>query len=256
MADWNASLYLTFEEERTRPARDLLARVPLDQVESAIDLGCGPGNSTELLAGRWPTASLLGIDTSEDMLASARSRLPAARFEKADVATFEAEAPPDLIFANAVLQWLGNHDRLIPRLMTMLAPGGVLAIQVPDNLDEPSHWLMRETATKGPWAATLGDAGKVRERIHSPGWYYDLLAPLGRSVDIWRTTYNHPLADPDAVVEWLRATGLRPFIEPLCDGDRAAFLAAYRTRIAEAYPPRTDGKVLLGFPRLFIVARR
>jgi trans-aconitate 2-methyltransferase len=256
MADWNAALYLTFEEERTRPARDLLAQVSLQAPKTVVDLGCGPGNSTALLSARWPEARVVGIDTSDDMLATARKRLPDVQFRKADVATFRAGEPVDLIFANAVLQWVGDHEALLPRLLAQLSPGGVLAIQMPDNLDEPSHRLMRETAAAQPWAKTLGDAAAVRVKIGSAPIYYDLLAPYAASVDVWRTTYHHPLDGAEAIVTWLRSTGLKPFLDPLSEEERTAFLAAYQARIAEAYPAGAAGKALLAFPRLFIVARR
>jgi trans-aconitate 2-methyltransferase len=256
MADWDASLYLTFEEERTRPARDLLARVPLRSAERVVDLGCGPGNSTELLFRRFPEAAVVGVDTSDDMLQKARGRLPSATFVKADVAAWQPDGPVDLFFANAVLQWLPGHERLLPRLMGFLAPGGVLALQMPDNLDEPSHVLMRETAADGPWASLLASAAASRERLLPAGGYYDVLAPQARNVELWRTEYQHPLADADAIATWLRGTGLKPFLDPLDEAGRVGFLAAYTAKIAAAYPPRVDGKVLLAFPRLFIVARR
>jgi trans-aconitate 2-methyltransferase len=255
MADWNAALYLTFEDERTRPARDLLARVSLHEAPRLADLGCGPGTSTKLLADRWPDAAILGVDTSDDMLSSARVRLPSARFVKADAATWQAEEGVDLIFANAVLQWVGGHARLFPRLMDQLVPGGILAVQMPDNLDEPSHRLMRETAATGPWKAKLGEAAAIRESLLTPQAYYDLLIPHASAVEVWRTTYHHPLDGPGAIVTWLSATGLKPFLDPLDADEKRAFLAAYETRIARAYPPRADGRLLLAFPRLFILAR-
>jgi trans-aconitate 2-methyltransferase len=190
------------------------------------------------------------------MLAKARERLPTATFVKGDVARWAAADPVDLILANAVLQWVGGHEALLPRLMDQLAPGGVLAVQMPDNLDEPSHRLMRETAMDGPWAGALGDAASIRERILPAGAYHDLLVPHAASVDIWRTTYYHPLDGPEAIVIWLSSTGLRPFLDPLDDAQTAGFLAAYLARIDAAYPRRRDGKVLLAFPRLFIVAMR
>jgi trans-aconitate 2-methyltransferase len=256
MADWDASLYLTFEDERTRPARDLLARVPSHVARRVVDLGCGPGNSTELLAERFPATDILGLDMSDDMLAEARRRLPSVRFEKADVGPWEPADPIDLVFANAVLQWVGDHARLLPRLMRFLAPGGVLAIQMPDNLDEPSHGLMRETAREGPWAQALGEAALARERLLAPRAYFDVLAPFADRIDIWRTEYQHALADHDAICTWLRATGLKPFLDPLAPAERISFLAAYKERLEGAYPPLVDGRVLLAFPRLFIVARR
>ena len=158
MADWSPELYARFEDERTRPAADLLARVALAAPRLAYDLGCGPGNSTELIVRRFPDAEVVGLDTSEAMLESARRRLPGVTFAAADAATWTPERAPDLVYANAVLQWVPDHPALLPRLFGLLAPGGVLAVQMPDNLAEPSHRMMREVAADGPWAAAIGDA--------------------------------------------------------------------------------------------------
>ncbi|MFG1398185.1 trans-aconitate 2-methyltransferase [Roseixanthobacter pseudopolyaromaticivorans] len=254
--DWNARQYLKFEDERTRPARDLLAHVPLADANFAVDLGCGPGNSTELVAQRFPGADVLGIDTSPAMLEVARKRLPQARFEAGDASTFTLDRPADLIFANAVLQWVPQHETLFPRLVSMLAPGGVLAVQMPDNLDQPSHVAMRETALAGPWKGRLAGAVGARTELPSAGDYYNLLIAGAAQVDIWRTTYYHPLEGHGAIVEWLKSTGLRPFLDPLDTAERGDFLSAYQARLAAAYPLRTDGKALLAFPRLFLIARR
>lgn len=258
MADWNPALYRRFEDERTRPAAELLARVPLRRSTVVVDLGCGPGNSTELLAGRFDGARIMGVDNSAAMLASARERLPGAAFIEADIAHW-SPAPgeaPDLLFANAALQWVPDHAALLPRLFGLLAPGGVLAVQMPDNWDEPSHHGMREVARDPAWAAQIGDAGRLRTPLLGLTRYYDLLAPLAAEVDVWHTVYQHRMAGPAAIVEWLRSTGLRPFVDPLSEALRADFLAAYERRIDAAYPPRADGRRLLAFPRLFIVARK
>lgn len=257
MSDWNPALYTRFEDERTRPAAELLARVPpAPQRRNVVDLGCGPGNSTELLVARHPAADVLGIDTSQAMLDAARRRLPNQRFELGDIAGWSAAAPPDLLYANAALQWVPDHERLIPRLAAMLAPGGALAVQMPDNLDEPSHALMRETAAEPRFAAHLGAAAELRARILSAEHYYDLLAGAA-DVDVWRTTYYHRMADASAIVQWLRATGLRPFLDGLpTPALQAGFVAAYQRRIESAYPQRADGQRLLAFPRLFFVAQR
>lgn len=255
-SDWNAAQYLKFEDERTRPCADLLARVPLEAPALCIDLGCGPGNSTELVAQRFPGATVEGLDSSPDMLAKARARLPQLRFTQADLAAWTPERRPDLLFANAVLQWLPDHEALFGRLAGALAPGGVLAAQMPDNLDEPSHALMREVAALPAFAGTLGEAGVARTRIGSFEEHYRWLRAAGCSVDLWRTTYVHPLAGAPAIIEWLKSTGLRPYLDPLDAARQAEFLGAYLPRIAEAYPAQADGKVLLRFPRLFIVARK
>ena len=256
MADWNAAQYLKFERERTRPARDLLSAVPLDRPHRVVDLGCGPGNSTQLLVDRYSRADILGLDTSPDMLAKARGAVPGARFAEADVAAWRPNEAPDVIFANAVLQWVPDHAALLPRLLSCLAPGGVLAIQMPDNLDEPSHVLMRASARAMPFAAKLEAAAAARKPLASFEQIYAWLRPGASDVDLWRTTYVHPMDGAAAIVEWVKATGLRPFIDPLTDDERAAFLEYYETAIAQAYPGQAEGKSLLRFPRLFIVATK
>jgi trans-aconitate 2-methyltransferase len=255
-ADWDPTLYSRYEDERTRPAGDLLARVPLAAAAHIVDLGCGAGNSTELLARRFPDASVLGTDSSPAMIEQARQRLPQCVFELSEVSTWQPRTAPQLLFANALLQWVSGHEALFPRLLALLAPGGVLALQMPDNLEEPSHRLMREVAAAGPWASAIGDAGRLRAPILPIERYYDVLAPLAPHVDIWRTTYLHLMASPGAIVDWLRATGLRPFLDPLSAEQRVGFLAEYERRIALAYPSRVDGRRLFPFPRLFIVAQR
>lgn len=254
MADWSPATYLKFEDERTRPARDLLAQVPLATPAQVVDMGCGPGNSTELLVARWPSAQVVGLDNSPNMLAEAQRRVPGARFATADAATWVPEPGTDLVFANAIYQWVPAHIEVFPRILAALPEGGVLAVQMPDNMAEPSHVLMREVAASGPWAERL--AGAARLPLPPVKTYYDRLKPFARRVEIWHTAYNHMLENPAAIVEWVRGTGLRPFIDPLAPDDRAAFLSAYLERIAAAYPPTVEGKVILRFPRLFIVAVR
>jgi trans-aconitate 2-methyltransferase len=207
MANWSAAQYLRFEAERTRPAADLLARVPGGPIDRIADLGCGPGNSTGLLRDRFPQAAIVGVDSSDDMLAKARSRLPRVTFEKADI-------------------------------------------------DQPSHVLMRKVAARAPFSAKLAGANAAREEIGAFVDYYAALAPVCADIDVWRTTYVHALAGPDAIVDWVAGTGLRPFLAPLAPDERQAFLAQYREEIAAAYPPLADGRVLLPFPRLFVVAVR
>jgi trans-aconitate 2-methyltransferase len=259
MLDWNPALYRRYEDERTRPAQELLARVPLAEAARVVDLGCGPGNSTELLVHRFPKAQVTGTDNSEAMLASARERLPQARFELSDIATWaprSTEEAPDLIYANASLQWVPDHEKLIPRLFDALAPGGVLAVQMPDNRQEPTHRLMRAVAAEAPWAEPIGDADRLRTRLLDLAGYYDLLAPRAAHVDVWHTIYQHRMADAASIVEWVRGTGLKPFVDRLEPALQASYLAEYEHRVNEAYPPRADGKRLLAFPRMFFVAQK
>jgi trans-aconitate 2-methyltransferase len=254
---WSPGQYTKFEAERNRPIVDLLAQIPTAQVATAADLGCGPGNSTELLQARFPEAAVRGMDSSAEMIEAARRRLPGVGFEVDDIATWRDPGPFDVIFANASLQWVPDHAALLPMLVGKLARGGSLAVQVPDNLDEPAHRLMRRLAADGPWAGKLADASKARAARQGADWYYGTLRATGADVDIWRTTYHHPLAGgAAAVVEWFKGTGLRPFLAPLDEGERTAFLARYEAAVAEAYPALPDGTVLLPFPRLFFVATR
>jgi trans-aconitate 2-methyltransferase len=254
---WSAKQYLAFEDERTRPARDLLSALPDMHARAVIDLGCGPGNSTELLAARFPGAAVSGIDSSPDMIATAIERLPQVRFTVGGIEEWQDPGPFDVILANAVLHWVPNHATLLPALIARLTTGGGLAVQMPDNLDVPAHRLMREIAADGPWAKILAGAWLSRARVGDAASYYEMLRPHCTRVDVWRTTYHHPLqGGAAAIVDWFKGSGLRPYLEPLDPGARAAYLERYTAAIARAYPAFADGSVLLPFPRLFIVAIR
>jgi trans-aconitate 2-methyltransferase len=258
--DWSADQYLKFAEERTRPARDLLAQIRAEAPQRVVDLGCGPGNSTQVLADRWPNAHVTGMDSSPDMVDKARKTLPQLDFELGDLATWTPSGRPvDVYFSNAVFQWMPSDQRLplISRLIQTQAPGGVFAFQVPDNFLEPSHAMMRETAADGgPWTAVLKDRQPALAKFQSAQDIYNHLSPLCASLNIWHTHYYHILDSHEAVVEWVKGTGLRPFIDPLSDEDRQAFVASYLARLQSVYPTCVDGKVILKYPRLFVVAVR
>jgi len=251
---WSPAAYLKFEDERTRPAQDLLARVANERPHLVVDVGCGPGNSTQLLVARFPGAEIVGFDTSQAMLAEARQRVPSARFEFADAASWAPDPGTGVVFANAVYQWIPDHLDVLPRVLERLEPGGTLAVQMPDNLMEPLHVLMRDVAASGPWAAKLADA--ARAPLPPVRAYYDALAPHARRLDIWHTIYNHVMPNAAAIVEWVKSTGLGPFLARLDETEKPDFLAAYGKAIETAYPPAADGNVLMRFPRLFIVAER
>jgi trans-aconitate 2-methyltransferase len=255
-SDWNPSLYLKFMDERTRAARDLLARVPLEAAELVYDLGCGPGNSSELLTLRFPEAELIGVDTSEAMLAHARQRAPKAHFIRRDIGGWAPDAPPNLIFSNAALHFLPNHHKLFPRLATSLAPGGVFAAQMPSNANESSHALMRMVAAEGPWSSRLVPVAKTQPLIASHDDYYEWLQPISSSVELWMTTYVYVFDNAASVADFFAGSALQPFLERLSDDERCGFLERYREGLREAYPPQSDGKVLLPYPRLFLVAVR
>jgi trans-aconitate 2-methyltransferase len=190
------------------------------------------------------------------MLRQARERLPRCTFIESDLAIWMPEAGTDLLFANAVFQWVSDHPSVLVRLLTSLPEGGVLAVQMPDNTKEPALMLMEKIAESGPWAAALAQAKAARNDLPSPEAYYDLLRPLCRHIDIWQTHYNHIIADHAGVVEWFKGSGLRPFLAPLDATMRMTFTAKYSEEIRLAYPARSDGRVMLKFPRLFIVAVR
>ena len=258
MKSWDAAQYTRFEAERNRPIQDLIAQLPAGGMQRIVDIGCGPGNSTELLIARWHDAHVSGFDNSPEMIAAARERLPGVEFEVADVGTWRAGTPaPDLLFSNAVFQWVPDHERVLPALLRQLAPGGRLAVQMPDNLQEPAHRLMREVAGAGPWADRLAGIERLRDTPHPADWYFRVLREAGASVDIWRTTYHHQLAGGmRAVVEWFKGSALRPFLKPLSEPEQAGYLERYEQALAGVYPLLADGTVLLPFPRLFFIARR
>ncbi|MDE2005998.1 MAG: methyltransferase domain-containing protein [Rhodospirillales bacterium] len=255
-AAWDPAQYLRFADARLRPALDLLAQVPLAAPARVADLGCGPGTVTRLLRQRYPAAEVTGIDSSAAMLAKARETAPGCRFLACGFAEWRPEAPPDLIFSNAALHWTGGHEVLLPRLFDLLAPGGVLAVQMPAMHDAPLRRLQQEVAASGPWAARLADVADTARAILDPGAYWDILRPRAAGLDIWETIYLHPLAGPDPVVAWAEGSSLRPFLAALAPEQRDGFRAAYAEALRPHYPPRPDGTTLLPFRRLFLIASR
>ncbi|HEX5464111.1 MAG TPA: methyltransferase domain-containing protein, partial [Burkholderiales bacterium] len=240
---WDPAQYRKFSGHRTRPAADLIDRVPLDAPKIIADLGCGEGAVTQLLHRRWPQADLTGVDSSAEMLGVAVRELPDAHWEKADIATWMPPAPVDLLFSNAALQWLTGHATLFPRLIDQVKPGGVLAVQMPRNFTARSHTLVTEVARSGPWREKLVPLLRV-EPVAAPEFYYDLLAPRVAELDIWETEYLQVLAGDNPIAEWTKGTWRRPLLAALDDAERQLFEAEYRQRIAESYPPRRDGKTL------------
>jgi trans-aconitate 2-methyltransferase len=253
MPDWSAEQYLRFAGERTQACRDLAARVD-SSPRTVVDLGCGPGNSTAVLAARWPGASIVGLDSSADMLATARRDHPALDWRQSDIAEWAAEDGPvfDLVFSNAALQWLPDHAELLPRL---LARSSVLAVQMPASTTEPAQRVMRDMAASSRWRPRFRESIKDWH-TQDAGFYYDILSPAAARIDLWYTDYLHVMYGPAAIVEWYRGTGLRPFLDALAPEDRDPFLAEYRDAIRPAYPPRADGRVLFPFRRLFLLAHR
>ncbi|HYL98960.1 MAG TPA: trans-aconitate 2-methyltransferase [Blastocatellia bacterium] len=260
MPTWNPDQYLKFADERTRPCRDLADRVSVNGPRRIIDLGCGPGNSTAVIADRWPDAEITGLDSSPDMIESAKKSKPNAHWVVGDIASWaeqgpEKEAEPyDVVFSNAALQWVQPHKSVFPRLLSRVAEGGALAAQMPGNFDGPAHRAMREIAHSPEFKDRL--SFEVREWFcHDTGFYYDVLAPHASRLDIWMTEYLHIMPDAQGIVEWYKGTGLRPFLQALSnENDRGRFVYEYLKKIEAAYPARPNGCVLFPFQRIFIIA--
>jgi trans-aconitate 2-methyltransferase len=252
---WNPEQYLKFAAPRVRPALDLLIRVPVEAPGTVYDLGCGAGNVTRMLAQRWPAARIVGIDDSPAMLAKAAEEAPNILWQQQGIADWAPARPADVIYSNAALHWLPEHETLFPRLMAQLAPGGVLAVQMPRNFNEPSHMLIWETLRAGPWRTRLEHLVQPSP-VAAPDFYYGLLSPLSSAIDIWETQYLQVLEGKDPVKEWTKGTWLRQFLEALDEADRPVFEEDYSRRLREAYPVRADGGTLFPFRRLFLVARR
>ena len=262
---WNPGQYLKFADHRLRPALDLMGRIPLEDPQVIYDLGCGSGNVTRLLADRWPTADVVGMDNSPEMLERAAGDADGfggkVRWQTGDLADWKPDRTPSILYSNAVIQWVPDHDELVPRLWNLLPPGGCLAVQAPLSWDMRSHHLMREAlADGGPDGRALGSQElrtAVGNRwVQDPDFYYDLLAPQAAHLDVWTTEYQHVLTGDDAVLEWVTGTGLRPILNGLDDGERDLYLAEYRRRLNAEYPKRADGVTLYPFRRLFFVAVR
>ena len=253
MHSWDAGQYLRFGAERTRSAFDLLARIDLAAPRRIVDLGCGPGNSTVLLRERWPQAAITGLDSSNGMLEAAQRDYPGIEFVIGDIAEWAPDEPYDLVFSNAALQWVGDHERLLPRLIEAVAPEGTLAVQMPSNYDFLTHKLMRQVAAEGSWRDRLADA-RPPSPVRPPEYYYDLLAPACARLTLWETKYIQVVESIDALIDWLRGTGLRPFLARLDAAEQPVFIERYKALLAAAMPPRPDGKRLLPYPRLFFIA--
>jgi trans-aconitate 2-methyltransferase len=250
---WNPDQYLKFAAPRLRPAVDLLHAVPLSKPHVVYDLGCGAGNVTKLLAQRWPEASIVGVDDSASMLARAASEMPGAKWLQQSLAVWRAELAADVIYSNAALHWLPDHRALFESLVAQLAPGGVLAVQMPRNFGAPSHTMIADTVLAGPWRARLEPLLQPSP-VAAPEFYYDVLAPQVARLDIWETEYLQVLEGEDPVKEWTKGTWLKQFLDALDEPQRGAFEADYAARLRLAYPKRPDGKTLFPFRRLFMIA--
>ncbi len=251
---WDPAQYLKFADQRLRPAIDLLNRIDFADPAEVFDLGAGAGNVTRLLKERWPGARVTGVDDSQEMLDKAAAVAPEITWERADLASWRPPKPADIIYSNAALHWLDGHERLFPALFSSVAPGGVLAVQLPRNFSAVSHTSISEAARSGPWRAKLEPLLRPAP-VAEPAFYYDLLAPRAATLDMWETEYLQVMEDDNPVKEWTKGTWLRPLLAALEEPERSRFEAHYADLVARAYPRRPDGRTLFPFRRLFIVAR-
>jgi len=256
MADWNSELYLRFAAQRTQPAIDLASRLTADNVCRALDIGCGPGNSTAVVMDRYPKAEVTGVDSSRDMLARARADHPGAQYVLCDVSSQLGVMGGDwdVIFSNACLQWVPDHPKVLSKLMSMLRRGGQLAVQMPVIHREPIQRIVEETASSPQWSSRFGPDGGFG--VLEPEEYYDLLSALSSRVDIWQTTYYHVMPSHESILEWYRSTGLKPYLDLLTQEEKTAFEAQILEGLRRGYPTQADGTVLFLFPRLFFIAEK
>jgi trans-aconitate 2-methyltransferase len=259
---WDPAQYQRYGDERSRAFLELLLRIDAARADggdpsSVVDLGCGPGPLTRLLADRWPTATVRGVDSSPDMVEAAQELAVDGRVEfvVGDIATWQPDRPVDVLVANAALHWVPGHVDLLPRFADALAPGGVLAFQVPDNFTEPSHTLLLDLRTSPRWRETLGEGADRTAGVERPERYLDALVAAGLDADVWQASYLHVLPGQDAVLDWVKGTALRPVLSLLDGAEREEFMADYGAALRAAYPPQPFGTVF-PFRRTFAVARQ
>jgi trans-aconitate 2-methyltransferase len=249
---WDPDIYLRFAGHRFRPVLDLVQRITLKAPTRIVDLGCGTGSGSILLKSRWPEASITGVDGSADMLAKARAEDTDIDWVEADLNHWSSERPVDLIFSNAALHWLDDHQTLFPRLLDMISPGGQLAVQMPRNYSAPGLSLVNETALDGPWRTRLEPIVRPIP-VSEPRFYHGLIAPRVAALDMWETEYIQVLEGDNPVADWTRGSWMAPLLEALNEPERSAFDSEYRRRVAKAYPKEADGRTLFPFRRLFFV---
>jgi trans-aconitate 2-methyltransferase len=250
---WNPQQYLKFSGHRSRPALDLLLRIPEFPARQIADLGAGAGNVTKLLKERWPDATVTGVESSAEMVEAGKTAAPGVAWLQADLGQWRPSQRCDVIYSNAALHWLPEHDKLFPKLMNAVAPGGILAVQMPRNFEAPSHTLIADTALNGPWRNKVEHL-VTPPPVQGPAFYHGLLAPFAENIDIWETEYLQVLQGANPVKEWTKGTWLMRYLDALAGEEKSAFEAAYGERVLKAYPPTASGDTLFPFRRLFMVA--
>jgi trans-aconitate 2-methyltransferase len=251
---WEPQTYLRYADIRFRAGLDLIARIPKVEYPTIYDLGCGTGHLTRILADTFPNSQVIGVDSSPEMLAEARREFPTINWQEGDIASWHPPAPPNLIYTNAALQWVPDHETLLLELLNKLPPGGVLAMQVPRHFESPSHLDLKDLVMQSEWRAKLESL--LLSPVPLPETYWRWLSPHARNLDLWETIYLQVLDGEDPVVNFMRGTALRPFLSALPEDDAAKFIEAFARRMAAAYPRQSNGQTLFPFRRLFLVAQR
>lgn len=255
MADWNSMQYLKFKNERTRPAIDLVNRIYINNPKKIIDIGCGPGNSTHILAQRFPSAYILGIDNSANMIETAKKDYPNLDFKICDASKDLSILGNDfdIVFSNACIQWIPHHSELLKNMMELLKPGGILAVQTPMNYKEPIHKIIGDISTNEKWKSEFTNPRIFYNLTQSE--YYDLLSEISDEFSLWETIYFHNLKSHKDIMEWYRSTGLRPYLDILSDEKKRLFEQDVFTRVIQEYPIQKNGNIIFRFPRFFFTAK-
>ena len=251
---WNSEQYLKFKTERTQPAIDLANRIPVQSPADIIDIGCGPGNSTDILKKRYPNAAVVGADNSENMLEAARKNYTDIEFILCDASKElnNIGRKFDVVFSNACIQWVPDHPKLLREMMSLLKEGGALAVQIPMNYDEPIHRIIGEAVKSEKWRDKFSDPRQFYTL--TPEKYYDILAEISSDFSMWQTTYFHRMKSHSDIMEWYKSTGLRPYLEALSHADKTEFEKDIFREVERAYPKQANGEIIFRFPRLFFTA--
>jgi len=254
--DWQPDLYMQFKSERTQPSIDLVSKINKPAPKSIIDFGCGPGNSTQILADRWPEAKIVGIDSSSSMIEKAKQDFPEQEWEVADASTYEPFKKFDIVYSNAAIQWIPNHKVLLAKFYDMLSDDGVVAVQVPQFWDMQLGKVIENIANQTQWKSKTGNVSELFT-IHDYIFYYDIMYDLFNKIEIWETHYLHMMENHMAIIEMMRSTGLKPYFERLADdSEKKEFEDAVLKDLKNVYPRQKNGKVLLPFKRLFFTGSK
>jgi trans-aconitate 2-methyltransferase len=253
MIDWNPQLYLKYKDERTQPSIDLVSKIKIENPKSIIDIGCGPGNSSQALVKKWPQSKVTGMDNSPAMIEQAKKDYPDQTWLLRDAVNLDLERKYDLVFSNAVIQWIPNHNKVIPSLFSIVNKNGALAVQVPDFKTMPVNVAIEKVAASSKWSSYT-DGCEELLTCHNADYYYIILSSLNAHFEMWETIYFHELESHEALIEWFRSTAMKPYLNKLPREDKKiAFENDVLEECKKSYPVQFNKKIILPFSRLFFV---